>query len=120
MTAERVAAREQIIAQLAPVVDFSVEYDADLTSRVMHRLVPGRGQIEDGQTAVTETDRPVATHPLPVIVRAPVPLYDEHVPKDRPCSDLNPRAAKKTSDTTHAKTRALSTEAQADIRLRRP
>ena len=55
----------ELSAQLEVVVDLAVEDDPAVAGRVLHRLIAGRRQIDDRETAVRETDPPVFGTPQP-------------------------------------------------------
>ncbi len=72
LAAEGVAARLEIAAQLAEVVDLAVQRYLQPAIRVDHRLVARRGQIDDGETAVTEANVAIRRAPGPNVVRPAV------------------------------------------------
>ena len=60
--AEDMSARDELRAQIEVVVDLAVERDPDGAVLVAHRLRAGRGEIDDGQAAMTEGDGAVDVH----------------------------------------------------------
>lgn len=46
----------QLPAQIGKVVDLAVEDDAQLAAGILHRLMPSRGEIDDGEPTMTQTD----------------------------------------------------------------
>ena len=78
--AEASAARLQVSAQLAEVVDLAVEDDAHRSIITDHGLI-ARGQIDDGETPVTEPGRTAADDGL--AIRTPVCLNRCHGLQER-------------------------------------
>ncbi len=64
------AARLELLPQIAVVVDLAVEDDPDAAVLVLHRLMAA-GAVDDGQPAVTERGVRIGKHPA--AVRAAVP-----------------------------------------------
>ena len=73
--AESVPDGLELPPQLAEVVDLPVEREHD-PALVGHRLVSRRGQVDDGQAAVTKADR--ARHPCPFVVRPAMSDFSRH------------------------------------------
>src|SRR6185312_14452111 len=55
-------------AQLAIIVDLAIEGDGPAARRIAHRLRPGRTDIDDGETPMTEHDRAIARRPEPIAI----------------------------------------------------
>src|SRR5689334_22707164 len=80
MTLERITQRFKLFAQFGEVVNLTIEAeDITLVPR-SHRLMAGGGQIENGQTSVSEPKTYRLIQPDARIVRASVPQYIRHAP----------------------------------------
>ena len=83
---EAVAARAQLVAQLAEVVDLAVEHDDDRAVLVGDRLIAG-DEVDDSQPLDAETDAVVEKHAPRVrpamLERGAHPL--QQLPIHRPC-----------------------------------
>ena len=66
------------------IVDFAVEREDEAPVGGQHRLVPGRGQVDDGETAVTEADTRVVVDPKAEIIRAAMRERARHLFEDGP------------------------------------
>ena len=60
---EGIALGFELLAQLAVVVDFAVEGDAQAAIGSGHRLGTGGGEIDDGEAAVGEADALIVGNP---------------------------------------------------------
>ncbi len=61
---ELLACRGELVAQLAVVVDLAVEHDRQIAFPAVHRLIGAIADIDDRQTAVSETDAAVVAEPV--------------------------------------------------------
>ncbi len=56
---KRVSLADQDFAQFGVVVNRTIEHDGVALAHVVHGLMPGRRQIDDGQATMSEHHRPV-------------------------------------------------------------
>jgi hypothetical protein len=68
LTAEAMTGRFELGAKLEIVVDLAVEGDRQRAARVVHRLMPARREIDDGQTTMPERDRAVGSGPCAAVI----------------------------------------------------
>ena len=69
----------QFLAQGQMVVDLAVENDDQTPRGRLHRLMPRRRQVDDGQPPVRKPQARVRIHPGPCIVRPPVDDGTRHL-----------------------------------------
>jgi hypothetical protein len=96
-----VAPRFEVAAQLGVIVNFAIVVEHEAAVRGVHRLVPGRRQIDDRQPPVGEADAGVGIDPAPFVIRSAVgdhprhPLEEvgfESTPTDQACNAAHPGA----------------------------
>src|SRR5204863_153624 len=97
---ERVAARDQTLAQLAEVVDLAVEDDAHGAVFIRHRLIGGGAQVDDAQAAEAEANARRRGHVQPLVVR---PSMHEAIAHGHDRLGADRRAVERqfTADATH-------------------
>jgi hypothetical protein len=65
--------RHQVLPQIGKIVDLAIEDDAQLAPGIQHRLMPCRGEIDDGETTMSQTDASIRRPPFTSIIRPTVP-----------------------------------------------
>lgn len=73
MGAEGITLRRQLPAQIGKVMGLSVENDGQLASSVLHGLMRGREDVNDGEPSMPETDAAIRRLLFISIIRAAVP-----------------------------------------------